>query len=363
MTIDQKKNFIINIAYITLIVGIVYIFIKHVLILVMPFIIGFLVTLLLRPVIKLVSDKFHIPNKIVAVALVLLSYVGVSSLLSWAVMRFVVLIKNSIVRLPETYALQIEPAIRDIFENIEKASAKLDPMMVQVIQDIAASISQSTGSVITEVSSTIIEFISSSVSFLPGLFLGIIFAVISSLFFAIDYNKIISYISNRLPPPKNPSLLTEFKILATGIGFKYVKAYTILMAVTFAELAVGLLLLRVNGAIEVAALIAIIDFLPVLGTGGVVIPWIFIELIQGNFSFAFGLTALYLLITVVRNILEPKLIGEQIGLHPLIMLISMYVGVKIFGVVGLIALPVTIVVIKYLYDNDKIHMFKREKNL
>ena len=362
MTIDQKKNFIINMMYFALIAGIVYIFIKHVLILVMPFIIGFLVALLLRPVIKLASNKFHVPNKIAAVALVLLSYAGVSSLVSWIGMRFVILIKNSIVRLPETYAIQIEPAIRDIFENVEKASAKLDPMMVQVIQDIAASVSQSTGSVITKISSTVIDFLSSSVSFLPGLFLGIIFAVISSLFFAIDYNKITAYLSNRLPA-KNPGLFTEIKTMATGIGFKYVKAYAILMAVTFVELAVGLLILRVNGAVEVAALIAIIDLLPVFGTGGVVIPWIFIELIKGNFPFALGLTVLYVLITVVRNILEPKLIGEQIGLHPLIMLISMYVGVKIFGFVGLIALPVTIVVIKYLYDNDKIHMFKQEKSL
>lgn len=362
MTIDQKKNFIINMMYFALIAGIVYIFIKHVLILVMPFIIGFLVALLLRPVIKLASNKFHVPNKIGAVALVLLSYAGVSALVSWIGMRFVVLIKNSIVRLPEIYALQIEPAIRDIFENVEKASAKLDPMMVQVIQDITASVSQSTGSVITKISSTVINFLSSSVSFLPGLFLGIIFAVISSLFFAMDYSKIVSYISSRLPA-KTPSLLTETKAVATDIGFKYVKAYVILMAVTFVELAVGLLILRVNEAVEVAALIAIIDLLPVFGTGGVVIPWIFIELIKGNFPFALGLTVLYVLISVVRNILEPKLIGEQIGLHPLIMLISMYVGVKIFGFVGLIALPVTIVVIKYLYDNDKIHMFKQEKSL
>lgn len=356
MTITKKKNFIINIIFITLIVGIVYIFIKHVLILVMPFIIGFLVALLLRPVIKLVSDKFHVPNKIAAVALVLLSYASVSSLVSWVGMRFVILIKNSIVRLPETYALQIEPVIRVAFENIEKVSAKLDPMTVQVIQDIAASISQSAGSVITKVSSIVIEFISSYVSFLPGLFLGIIFSVVSSLFFAIDYNKITSYILNRLPS-KNTGLLTEFENLITGIGFKYVKAYVILMAVTFAELAYGLLLLGVDGAVSVAALIAVIDFLPVLGTGGVVIPWIFIELIQGNFPFALGLTALYLLITVIRNILEPKLIGDQIGLHPLLMLISMYIGVKIFGFVGLIALPVTIVIMKYIYDNDKIHSF------
>lgn len=354
----KKKNFIINVIFITLIVGIIYIFIKHILILVMPFIIGFLVALLLRPVIKLVSDKFHIPNKIAAVVLVLISYVGVGSFILWIGIRFIVLVKNGIVMLPETYALQIEPAIRSIFENIENTSAKLDPTMVQVIQDISTSISQSTGSVISKVSSTVIEFISSYVSFLPGLFLGIIFAVISTLFFAIDYNKITSYILNKLPA-KNPSLLSEFKIIATGIGFKYLKAYIILMAVTFVELAVGLLFLRVDGAVEVAALIAIIDFLPVLGTGGVVIPWIFIELMQGDFAFALGLTALYLLITVVRNILEPKLVGKQLGLHPLIMLVSIYVGVKIFGFIGLIALPVTIVFIKYLYDNDKIQIFKQ----
>jgi sporulation integral membrane protein YtvI len=178
----------------------------------------------------------------------------------------------------------------------------------------------------------------------------------------MDYNKITSYVSNRLPA-KTPGILTESKKLATDIGFKYVKAYAILMAVTFSELAVGLLLLRVDGAIKVAALIAIIDFLPVLGTGGFVIPWILIELIQGNLPFALGLTVLYILITAVRNMLEPKLIGEQIGLHPLIMLMSMYVGLKAFGFVGLIALPVTIVVVKYLYDNDKIHLFKKEKNL
>lgn len=362
MTINQRRNFIINIIYFALIAGIVYIFIKHVLILVMPFIIGFAVALVLKPVINFASDKFHLPHKAAAVLLVLLSYAGISSLVAWAGMRFVALVKNSIVMLPEIYAFQIEPAIRNIFENVERASEKLDPTMVQMVQDIAASVSQSTGSVVSKISSTVIESISSSVSFLPGLFLGVIFAVISSLFFAMDYNKITAYIPSRLPS-KNSGLFTEIKTMATGIGLKYVKAYAILMAVTFGELALGLLLLRVDRAIEVAALIAVIDFLPVLGTGGIVIPWILIELVQGNLPFALGLMALYLIITVVRNILEPKLVGEQIGLHPLIMLISMYVGVKIFGFVGLVALPVTIIVIKYLYDNDKIHFFKPEKTL
>ena len=356
MTISQKKDFIINIIYITLIAAIVYLFLKYVLILVMPFIIGYLIAILIMPAIKIVSSKFHIPQKITAVFLVLLSYVGIGLFVSLVGARFFVLIKSIIARLPEIYTVQIEPSINNIFDSVEKASSSLDPMMVQVIQDMAVSISQSSGLVLSKISSTVIEFVSSSVSFLPGLFLGIIFSVISSLFFAIDYNKIFIYISNKLLP-KNSSFLADLKVLVTTIGYKYLKAYAILMAVTFVELSLGLLLLRVEGAIMISALIAIIDFFPVLGTGGVVIPWIIIELIQGNFPFALGLITVYITITIVRNILEPKLIGAQIGLHPLVMLISMYIGVNIFGFVGLVALPFTIVIIKYLYDNNKIQLF------
>ncbi len=161
----------------------------------------------------------------------------------------------------------------------------------------------------------------------------------------------------RLFPAQNRNLFSEINKFAAGIGFKYVKAYAILMAVTFAELALGLSILRVDKAILVAALIAVIDLLPVLGTGGVMVPWIIVELIKGNIPFAIGLAVLYLIIIIVRNILEPKLIGKQIGLHPLVMLICMYVGLKLFGFIGLFALPVAVVIAKQLYDNDKIHYF------
>ncbi len=78
-------------------------------------------------------------------------------------------------------------------------------------------------------------------------------------------------------------------------------------------------------------------------------------LCHGNTSLAVGLLVLYLIITIVRNILEPKIVGEQIGLHPLIMLTSIFIGAKIFGFSGIIALPIGILVIKHLYDKDKLH--------
>jgi sporulation integral membrane protein YtvI len=355
---EKRKNFIINIIYFTLIIAIVYIAIKYVLGLVMPFIIGFIVALLLKPAIYYVSEKLHVNKKAVAVAVILLSYGAAGFFVSWIGIRLAAELKDGIIKLPEIYSVNIEPAIHDFFENAEKISAKLDPMMVQAIQNMAASLSQSVGSVVSKISSTIIEFISSSVSSLPGLFLGIIFAIISSLFFAMDYSKITGYII-RLFPSQNRNLFAEIKEFATGIGFKYVKAYATLMAVTFAELALGLSVLRVDGAITIAALVAVIDILPVLGTGAVIVPWIIIELIKGNMPFVIGLAVLYLIIVMVRNILEPKLVGKQIGLHPLIMLVCMYVGLKVFGFIGLIALPVTVVIVKHLYDSDKIHFFKQ----
>jgi sporulation integral membrane protein YtvI len=356
MTIEKRKNFIINIIYFALIIAIVYITIKYVLGLVMPFIIGFIVALLLRPVINFASEKVHVHKKIVAVALILLFYGAAGFFISWLGVRVVIELKDGIIKLPEIYSMNIEPAINQIFDNTAKMIAKLDPMLVQAIQNIAASLSQSAGTVVSNISSTVIGFMSSSASSLPGLLLGIIFTVISSLFFAMDYSKITGYFV-RLFPAQNRNLFSEINKFAAGIGFKYVKAYAILMAVTFAELALGLSILRVDKAILVAALIAVIDLLPVLGTGGVMVPWIIVELIKGNIPFAIGLAVLYLIIIIVRNILEPKLIGKQIGLHPLVMLICMYVGLKLFGFIGLFALPVAVVIAKQLYDNDKIHYF------
>jgi sporulation integral membrane protein YtvI len=358
MIIDNRRNFIINVIYFALIIAIAYIAIEYMLGLLMPFIVGFIIALLLKPVINFTSGKLHVHKKAAAVTMILLAYGAAGFITTWIGVKFLVEIKDGIIKLPEIYSVNIEPAINDIFDNAEKVIAKLDPMMVQAIRNIAASLSQSMGAIISNISSKVIQFISSLVSFVPNLFLSIIFAVISSLFFAMDYSKITGYFA-RLFPTQKQNLLVEIKAFATGIGLKYVKAYVILMTLTFIELAIGLSLLRVDRSIVIAALIAVIDILPVLGTGGVIVPWIIIELIKGNIPFAVGLAVLYLVIIIVRNILEPKLVGEQIGLHPLVMLISMYVGLKIFGFIGIFVLPVAVVIIKHLYDNDKIHFFKQ----
>lgn len=112
-----------------------------------------------------------------------------------------------------------------------------------------------------------------------------------------------------------------------------------LMGVTFLTLAAGLLVLRVPWAGAVAALIALVDALPVLGTGTVLIPWALIEAAGMNTGLAVGLLVLYGVVTLVRNLLEPRILGRQMGLSPLISLVALYLGWKLLGVVGLILAP------------------------
>ena len=128
----------------------------------------------------------------------------------------------------------------------------------------------------------------------------------------------------------------------------YVRAMAILLCLTFVELAIGFAILGLDYALVLAFFISLIDALPILGTGTVLIPWALVSLITGDFFIAIGLAVIYGVVAIVRNLIEPKIIGQQIGLHPLITLASVYVGLKIFGFFG-IFMPVFLVFAKQLY--------------
>ena len=130
------------------------------------------------------------------------------------------------------------------------------------------------------------------------------------------------------------------------------------MCITFAELSVGLSIIRIENAVLIAFVISIFDILPVLGTGGIMIPWTIIAALQGNYSLALGLLIVYIIITIIRNILEPKIVGSQVGLHPLVTLMSLFVGAQLFGVLGLFGLPITLSLLKNLNDKGTIHILK-----
>ena len=142
-----------------------------------------------------------------------------------------------------------------------------------------------------------------------------------------------------------------------GTLFVCIRSYALIMFITFVELSIGLSVIRVERAMLVALLIAIFDILPVLGTGGIMIPWAILTALGGNVPRALALLVVYVIITIIRNIIEPRIVGKQIGLHPVLTLMSMFVGTHLFGVVGLFGLPILLSLLRYLNDNGTISLF------
>jgi predicted PurR-regulated permease PerM len=130
------------------------------------------------------------------------------------------------------------------------------------------------------------------------------------------------------------------------------------MFITFCELCLGLTLLHVPHAIIISAVIALVDIMPVLGTGTVMVPWAIMEFIMGRGYSGLGLALIYAIITVVRNILEPKIVGHHIGLHPLVTLAAIVIGLKALGFAGMIFFPITIIILKHMRESGIVKLWK-----
>jgi predicted PurR-regulated permease PerM len=137
-----------------------------------------------------------------------------------------------------------------------------------------------------------------------------------------------------------------------------IRSYILLLLITFVELLFGFWILKIDHPFAIAATVALIDLLPVLGVGLVLVPWSVLALIQNNFTLAIGLVTLFIEIEIVRNILEPKIIGKQTGLSPILSLAAMFVGFRLFGFIGVIAVPIMIIVLKKLNEAEMIHIFR-----
>ena len=132
-----------------------------------------------------------------------------------------------------------------------------------------------------------------------------------------------------------------------GTAAKYLRAYVLLLFLTFCQLFVGFLILDVKYPLLIALLVALVDILPILGVGSVLIPWGIIELvITKNIYTGLGLFIIYIVVTVIRQITEPKVVAGSLGLHPLLTLVSMYAGLRLFGIFGMIIGPAAVLTIR-----------------
>ena len=356
MTTEGKKKFIVDVLYLALVVALGYLLLQYALPLLMPFVVAFIIAYALRRPIRFLSRTLHIPKGVVAVLLVVLTYGLIGLVLALLAIRATATVASLVNQVPALYAAHILPLLTDGYNWLEGVFTRLDPALMDTLHDAWSQLLSVLWQLVSGVSVWLMGWVSSVATSLPGFLIALLLMVISTFFIAIDYEKIVGFVLGCLRGHTRQVVL-QVKAYVVGTLFVCIRSYALIMSITFLELSVGLSLVGVDRALLVALLIAIFDILPVLGTGGIMIPWAILTALDGNIPRALALLAVYVVITIIRNIIEPRIVGKQIGLHPVLTLMSMFVGTHLFGVVGLFGLPILLSLLRYLNETGTISLF------
>lgn len=344
MTRESKKHFMIDLAFFLVVAVLIYIIFRFMLVYLFPFVIGVALSALVQRPAAFLSKKVRLSKGKWALALVILAYLLLIFVVGFGLYKLVIYAYGWIARLPQVATVFIN-WIDSLKDSINGFSDTVGISFAELPDNLI-------GTVASQIAGRASAYAASAASQAPGFLVSVIVTFVASCYIAMDYDKAKNYLYSILRP-KYREMLNDAKTILTENIFKIAKGYLILMFINFAELTVGLLLLQVNNAVIIAALIAVLDVLPVIGTGTVLIPWALYSLINGNYILAIGLIVIYIIITIVRNILEPRIIGKQVGLHPLITLLSIFIGLRLFGVAGMISVPLAIIIIYNFYKAGK----------
>lgn len=314
--------------------------VPRVLIFFMPFVIGWVVAMIVSPVVKILEKRLKIVRK-AGSAFVIILVLGVMGFIGYFVVAKLAEEGAGFLHsLPALYK-SMEKDLQEISVNMENFFERLPLSLQQGIQRMEDSLDRLLGSFIEQLgASTVTSAAGSVAKNLPTIVMGVIMALLSSYLFVAEKNEINEKIKAFLPS----SFLHKWNIVWTSLTQAvggYFKAQLKIMVVVFLILAIGFGALKVNYSLLIAFLTALLDFLPFFGTGAVIAPWAVFKFMSRDYGTAFGLLVLWGISQFVRQLIQPKLVGDSVGMRPIPTLFLLYVGFRIRGVVGMIiAIPI-----------------------
>lgn len=344
---EAKKKFVINAAFFGIIFALIIVTYKYVLPILIPFIIGFCVASAARLILRklpLKSDKY---DRILSIILCIAVYVLIVGLIILFSITIVAQIGDFVASVPELLDTYLYPYFIQASQQLQTNLAPIDADLVDWIIELGKSAVQSIGKFATDLSAGAVKWVANWAVEIPNFLVQIVLTVVSTFYIAADYTKVVQFLKRLIPEGKRTLTIHALRYAETAV-LGYLKSYSILFLITFLELSIGLLILHIPYAVGVALAIALFDLLPVLGTGGILLPWALILLIMGNIPLAIGIALLYVVIAIVRNAVEARIVGSNIGLHPLATLVAMIVGLRLAGLIGMLCFPIGLVAIMNL---------------
>ena len=313
-------------------VVVLVLFFKYLLGACMPFLLAGLLSAIVAPLGKKLKKRTGISYRFWCVILLLLLTLLLTALL-WVVLSGVVRELTHLVENEEAVMEKLSSAYNSILSIISQRVPRLYERLRQM------DIEERLLSYVSEISLDASVRLAKMAFSLPEMMLFVVVTCFAAYYFSADSFSISESLFCVLPKRLAGSVSSFFSSVFRAVK-NYFKAGGLLLLITFGELLAGFLVLRVDFPVILSMIIAAVDFLPVLGTGTVLLPWALILCVIGNYKKGIGLVVLWVLTLVVRQLAEPKIMGKSLGIHPQLTLFSTYFGLKLFGIGGLLLLPI-----------------------
>lgn len=326
-----------KIGLVTLLIIATYIFIDYagdVIGLLLPLIVALFISYRLRPLIHTIENRLLLPKTLVSLMAVIIS-VAITSLLGYGLSQLLILLGTQLANVLPNATKELHTFYQVTLDTYHTYFRLIPEGWQGIAANGLDSLLQQIGAVAGNIAASIVN----SLTFLPNILFFLVFTLLTTYFITRDFEIIDKHLQKFKDFLHEKPIYHEIKKDVFMVLVGYLKAQLILMTITFVISLIGLTLLKVNYAPLIALAVALIDALPMLGPAVVYVPWIIARAIIGNYTGAISLFILYGITTLTRQMLEPKIVSTQIGIHPIVTLSAMYAGIRLFGVLGILLGP------------------------
>lgn len=313
----------------------------------MPFVVGWIISAIAAPLVNWLEKRFNIVKKLGSALIVILVIGLIVTGIYFAVSRIMIEVGDLLENIPEIYA-QLESGLRQIGRTLSGVFQKLPEGVQNGWNSFVANLDGYVTEMITKISDPAVTAAGNFAKRLPFYLISIIVAILSAYFFTFQREEVLKWMKKIAPESIEKRMTLVMDNLRYAVG-GYFKAQFKIMGVVFLILLIGMAVLGVRYYVLVAFLISFLDFLPFFGTGTAMIPWGLYKFLMGDYKMAVILIVLYAVTQIVRQLLQPKLVADSVGMNPLVTLLLLYIGYRLGSVLGMIlAVPIGMVLINML---------------
>lgn len=314
-----------------------------------PFLIAFFIAQLVEPLIRFCMKKLKLRRKVSASIILAIILLIIMGLITWGFITLITEVTN--------FLSNINIYYEKISANTQTLISKFDLSKIQISNEIKTIISNSSEDLIETGSNWLKNFLTKLINVLtsiPTIGLYIIITLVALYFMCTDKIYMLDQIEHHLPRDWVRKLTKHIKALIKTLGC-YLKAQIILVIISFIISLIGLTIFSIIGLnikypLMAALGVAVVDALPIFGSGTVMIPWAIISACNGDLRLGLCILGLWIIMTIARQVIEPKIVSKQIGIHPIFTLIAMYTGFKFLGFIGMFAGPIVLIILKNIFE-------------